>query len=190
VLDSSNYEAIGRVLESMPLKDTIINSVTLQKKRFEGFLPLITKYNTGVVALPIDDNGVPSDAVKRAENAQRLIKALKDAGVPPEKVYLDILVETAATGNGPKAALDAIRRIREENPDVHIICGLSNVSFGLPGRESLNIAFLSAAIISGLDAAIMDITSPAMQQALLAAEVIAGKDEYCLKYIEYFKKRD
>lgn len=188
MLDSANYAAVGRVLAEYPLKDAIINSITLQKKRFEGFLPLVKKYGTAVVALPIDDEGVPADAGKRAGNSRRLINALRDEGIPMEKIYVDILVETAAAGEGPKEALEAIRLLRKEYPTLHIICGLSNVSYGLPKRESLNCAFLSAAICNGLDAAIMDITSASIRQSLRAAEVIAGKDEYCLNYIEHCKK--
>lgn len=188
VLDSANFGAIGRVLGEMPLENVILNSITLQQKRFDGFLPLVKKYHTGVVALPIDDEGVPHGAAQRAEKAKQLIETLLREGVPPEKIFIDILVETAATGEGPKTALETIRMIRGEYPGIHIVCGLSNVSFGLPKRESLNSAFLSAAIACGLDAAIMDITSPVMRQTLHAAEVIAGRDEYCMNYIGFCKK--
>lgn len=190
MLDSTNFGAIGKVLEEVAIPDAILNSITLEKTRFSGFLPLIIKYNTGVVALPINEKGVPATAMERAQVAKQLVQNLVDEGVAKHKIFVDALVETAATGDGPKRALDTIRRIREEDAKVHIVCGLSNVSFGLPNREALNMAFLSAAIHNGLDSVIMDITNDNLSRILHAAEVIAGMDEYCLNYIEFSKKKD
>lgn len=187
MLDSPNPKAIETVLKDIPLQNVIINSITMEKKRFESFLPLVKQYNTGVVGLPIDDNGMPHSAEERVEIAERLIKSLQDAGVAPEKIFIDLLVETAATGDGPKKAVNTARLLREKHPDIHIICGLSNVSFGLPKRESLNAAFLSAAIFNGLDSAIMDITNESIRNMLHAARVISGDDEYCMDYITYCK---
>lgn len=188
MLDSPNAKAIETVLKDIPLRDVIINSITMEKKRFESFLPLVKQYNTGIVGLPIDDNGMPHSAGERLSIAERLIKSLQDAGVAEDKIFIDVLVETAATGDGPKKAVETVRLIRELHPDIHIICGLSNVSFGLPSRESLNAAFLSAAVFNGLDSAIMDITNENIRNVLYAARVISGADEYCMDYISYCKK--
>lgn len=187
-LDSPNAAVIEEVLQKKPLKDFIINSITLESERYESFLPLIKRHHAGIVALPIDDNGIPSTAEERFEVAERLINALKNEGVAEDKIFLDVLVETAATGEGPKIAIETARLLRQSHEELHIVCGLSNVSFGLPRRESLNAAFLAAAVCNGLDSAIMDITNTNLRNILFAANVIAGKDEYCIEYIEYCKK--
>jgi 5-methyltetrahydrofolate--homocysteine methyltransferase len=187
-LDSPSAAVIEEVLQKKPMADIIINSITLESERFDSFLPLVLQYNAGVVALPIDDSGIPATAQERVQVAERLVAALTGAGVPEEKIFLDVLVETAATGDGPKTALETARRLRQSHPDIHIVCGLSNVSFGLPKRESLNMAFLAAAIINGLDSAIMDITNVNLRNILYAAQVIAGNDEYCIEFIDYCKK--
>jgi cobalamin-dependent methionine synthase I len=189
VLDSPNADAIAEVLREIPLQDVILNSTTLQESRYKSFLPLLKQYNAGVIALPIDDNGMPGNAQERLAIAERLIKSLLDDGVPPEKIYIDALAEAAAVGDGPKYALEAIRLIREKYADIHIICGLSNVSFGLPGRKAINAAFLSAAVCNGLDSAIIDVTDSLIMHVLYAAELISGKDEYCSRYIGYCKER-
>lgn len=188
VLDSPSAAAIEEVLQKKPLSDFIINSITMEKERYDSFLPLIKRYNAGIIALPIDDSGIPHTAQERVEVAEKLIQGLMAAGVPAEKIFLDVLVETAATGEGPKTALETARILREKYADIHIICGLSNVSFGLPKREGLNAAFLAAAVCNGLDSAIMDITNVNLRNILYAANVIAGNDEYCIEYIGYCKK--
>jgi 5-methyltetrahydrofolate--homocysteine methyltransferase len=86
-------------------------------------------------------------------------------------------------------ALHTIPLVKQINPDIKTVCGVSNVSFGLPQRININCAFLTAAITAGLDAAILDITSPVMKTTLLSALAVAGKDEYCLRYISHIRQQ-
>ena len=99
-------------------------------------------------------------------------------------IYLDVLAEALATDDtsGP-VAMETIKAIKTTFPDVHVTCGLSNVSFGLPKRVNLNNAFLAAAVFAGLDSVIIDITNASTKQMLFASLAIAGKDEYCLNYL-------
>ena len=85
--------------------------------------------------------------------------------------------------------LETLRAFKGSHPEVKTICGLSNVSFGLPERISINCAFLSAAVVNGLDAAILNVDSPAIRDCLFASEAVAGKDEYCMEYITHFRNK-
>lgn len=189
VIDSTNPKSIALVLEQVKLKKVIINSITLEDARLNGILPLVLKYNTGIIALPIGQDGIPRTAEKRVENADRLIALLKEQGILEQDIYIDILVEAASSEwEQPKQALKAAAILRQKYPNVHLISGLSNISFGLPKRSCLNHAFLSAAITSGVDAAIMDITNDELKMTMHAAELVNGLDEYCGEYIAGYRE--
>ncbi len=188
-VDSTNPNAIESALKRLDGTKTLINSISLQKSRLDGMLPLIREYRPGVVALPFDDTGSPKTAKDRVENADRLIDLLVKEGTGIENIYLDIVAETLGSEfESGREALTAAAVLREKYPALHLSCGLSNVSFGLPKRKYLNIAFLTAAITMGLDTAIMDITSPDMQMALKAALLVNGQDEYCVEYITAYRE--
>jgi len=108
--------------------------------------------------------------------------------VPLDDVYIDPLVYPLSTNpQSAKATLDAIDAIMKKFPGVHTVCGLTNVSYGLPARKLVNRAFLAAAIAVGLDAAIIDPTDRALYAMLKAATLVAGKDEFCMDYIASFR---
>jgi cobalamin-dependent methionine synthase I len=187
--DSTNPSALRYLFENITAQKAIINSVTLEEERIEGILPLVKEYETGIVAMPLDSDGIPKTAERRVENARKLIALLRDNGVADEDIYVDIVVEAAATGwEAPREALMATRALREEFPKVHLLAGLSNISFGLPKRSVINAAFLACAITEGLDAAIMDITNPTMKLHLYASEMLNGADEYCMNYLTAFRE--
>lgn len=187
--DSTDPRALRRLFESVALKRAIINSVTLEDDRLSGVLPLVKEYGTGIVGMPIDGDGIPKTAERRVENARRLIAILRGNGSADEDIYIDIVVEAAATGwDAPRAALDAAEALREEFPSIHLLVGLSNVSFGLPKRGIINQTFLACAMAKGVDAAIMDITNPAMKMRLAAANMLLGQDEYCMGYLEAYRE--
>lgn len=187
--DSTNPAALRQLFETVEMKKVIINSVTLEEERMQGVLPLVKQYKTGIVAMPLDGDGIPKTADRRVENAARLIEILRKEGVGDEDIYVDIVVEAAATGwDAPREALLATRRLRESYPDIHLLAGLSNISFGLPKRGIINQTFLACAMMQGMDAPIMDITSSAMKMHLRAAEMLLGEDEYCMNYLTAFRE--
>lgn len=189
MLDSPNAKAVEYVLESLPLGDVIINSITLESERFNSMLPLVLKYKTRIVALPIDDDfGMPETAEKRFELASVLIERLRENGVKDGDIFADALITTLGTNSESGAeTLKTIRLLRENYPEIHITGGLSNVSFGLPGRAFIDSAFLTAAITCGLDSVIMNTVKPELRMALRAALLVNGSDEYCLNYIESYR---
>lgn len=189
--DSTNPYALRRLFESMALPGAVINSVTLEEERLAGVLPLVREFKTGIVGMPVGGDGIPKTAEKRVENARRLIGLLRENGSRDEEIYIDIVVEAAATGwDAPAAALEAAQALRAEFPKVHLLAGLSNVSFGLPKRGIINQAFLACAMVQGVDTAIMDITNPAMALHLKAAEMLLGRDEYCAGYLEAYRQAE
>lgn len=189
MIDSPNAEIVDAALSSLSLSDTIINSVTLESDRFDGVMNCVKKYGTRIVALPIDDSGIPSDAESRTALSCELIEKIREVGVKDSDIFLDVLIQTLGTDSDcGKVALDTIRNIRAKYPDVHIIGGLSNISFGLPKRAILNSAFLTAAITCGLDSAIMDSANGDLVMSMRAALLANGRDEYCMDYIEAFRE--
>jgi 5-methyltetrahydrofolate--homocysteine methyltransferase len=191
MIDSASIEALAAGLAADRSGCAIVNSVTPDAERLDAVAPLLKEYGASVVALAMNDAGVPPTAGGRLDAAARALEGLGRRGVPPGRVYIDPLVEALSTNHqAATVTLQAIRLIRRAYPDVHIICGVSNVSFGLPKRKQVNAAFLVAAICSGADAAIFDVADEAMRQAAAAAEVIAGKDEYCMEYIRFCREND
>ncbi len=189
VFDSTNSVAIEEGLKLCNRPGSIINSITGEKARIEGVLPLVKKYKTGVIALTMDDNGMPEDYEGRIEITRRLIRIVESEDIPLSRVYFDYLVRPAATNPGQaKFILDAITATKEEFPQAHVALGLSNISFGLPDRNNLNKAFLAMLIGAGCDGVIIDPCEPGMMSTLLSALAVLGLDEYCMNYISAYRE--
>lgn len=189
MLDSPDPAVIEYALAHISGRPLIVNSVTLEQHRLDGMLPLLRSSGAGVVALPIGEDGMPKTADKRVQNAEKLIDILTGAGVKPGDIYIDIIVEAvSADWEAPRRALEAAARLRAGYPEIHLVAGVSNVSFGLPKRAFVNSAFLCSAAAMGLDAAIMDITNPSMRMQLAAAEMVNGRDEYCMEYLTAYRE--
>lgn len=189
MLDSPDPNVIKAAADRLGSRPAILNSVTLTERLGE-LVPLAAERGYGVVGLPVEGGHIPRDAASRTENALRLIDALVRAGIPEHNIYLDVLVQSlAADVKSAAQAIETIRRLRSVCPRVNTLCGLSNISFGLPGRAVLNNAFLCAAISAGLTSAILDITCDSTRKAIYAAKAVAGLDEYCLEYIEAMREK-
>ncbi|MEA1964297.1 MAG: methyltetrahydrofolate cobalamin methyltransferase [Candidatus Aerophobetes bacterium] len=187
-IDSPNFKAIEAGLEEHKGK-AMVNSITAEKERMEQVLPLVQKFHSKIVALAMDDDGIPEDVEKRYSIAQHLIEVLTSAGIPSEDIYIDPMIRPVSTDSKcGKVVLEAIRKIKNSFKEVHIICGLSNISFGLPERGLLNRTFLLMAIAVGLDSAILDPLDKRTMAALRAGEAILGKDDYCARYLASFRK--
>ncbi|MFH1349987.1 MAG: dihydropteroate synthase [Pseudomonadota bacterium] len=187
-LDSSNphclLEAVERVRD-LPM----LNSTTAEKGRFEKMIPVIQKRECDVVALCLDDRGLPKSADQVIENAERLVHDLEAIGVKRERIFLDPMIQAVSTDSraGLKA-LEAIERIRSDFVDVKIICGLSNISYALPKRSIINQTFLALAMRAGLSAALIDPLDKKMMGTLLATAMLLGQDDYCLNFIRAFRE--
>lgn len=187
VIDSPNPAASEAALEVHKGK-AIINSISGEKERYESFIPLVKKYKAGVVALCMDDSGMPETAEQKYAAASDLVKRLNDDGVPNEDIYLDPLVQpVSADQNFGKHFIDAVMKIMNEFPGIHTTCGLSNISYGLPKRKAINQSFVVMAIAAGLDTAIADPNDAGLMQSIVIAETLLGKDDYCANYLTAFR---
>lgn len=189
-LDSSSSEVILKTVNKVK-NAPMINSVSIETKKFEEMRPVIEARESDIIALSIDDKGLPKTSDQAFDNAGRVIEALEKLGVKRERIFIDPLVEAISVdnNNGLKA-LDTIKRIRENFEGVNIICGLSNISFGLPERFLVNRTFLAIAISYGLNAAIADPLDKKLMTAAIVAEMLAGKDKHSRNYLTKFRKKE
>ena len=187
-LDSSDPQCLLETVERVK-EPPMLNSTTAEEKRFERMVPVIQKRECDVVALCIDDRGIPKTADQVMENAKKIVEDLEKIGVNRDRIYLDPLIQAVSTDTeaGLKA-LEAIEGIKRELEGVNTVCGLSNISFALPKRPVLNRAFLTLAMRAGLSAVIIDPLDKRIMGNLRATEVLLGQDEYCIEYIKAFRE--
>lgn len=183
-LDSPNPAAIRAALEvhkGVPM----INSISGEKEKLENLLPVAIEGKMKVIALCMDDSGMPCTAADRVRIARSLVIELDKAGLPRQSIYLDPLILPVGTDpNSGNEILATMRALRDEMPDVTLICGLSNISYGLPQRKLINRAFMALCIGCGLGAAILDPTDQHLMALAAATEALTGTDEWCANYIK------
>lgn len=188
-IDSPNPEAVEKALKAYTNPKPIINSITYEKERFNSILPLVLKYDTSVVALCMDDSGMPETVDDRLSIAEKLINDITKEGIKIEDIFIDPMVRPIGTGSHyGTVAIETIRQVKKEFPDVHITCGLSNISFGIPARKLMNQTFMVAAMTAGMDGAILDPLDKKLMSFLYAAEALLGKDEFCMNYLTKFRE--
>lgn len=187
-LDSSDPEVLERCLELYGGEGLFINSVNGELARLEGVLPLVARHGCRVVALAMDESGIPETPAGRLEVCRRILDAAREFGVPEERVFLDplSLPISADSGQG-RVTLEALSLIRNEFPEAKTVLGLSNVSFGLPMRSLVNRSMLAAAVFIGLDALLMDPMDKDLVSTIYAAEAVAGADRYCRGYVKAYR---
>ena len=186
--DSANPEALRAALDVYPGK-ALINSTTAEESMMGVVLPLAKQYGAAVIWVITDENGIPATPEARLGVARKLIARAADYGIPAEDMVIDCLALTVgADHKAGRVTLDSMARVRDEL-GVNMSLGASNVSFGLPDRKIINIAYLSLAIARGLTAAITDPTIPEIQTMLLACDLLMGRDEYAMRWIKSFRKR-
>ena len=181
VIDSSNPEALERALRVCRGRP-VLNSVNGSRESLEKILPLAVKYGTGLIVLALDGDGISDEAPVRRDVALAAARQAEAAGVRREDILIDCLAMAASvSGERTLAAVEAIRLVRQAG--YKTVLGVSNVSHGLPGRDVLNCAFLSACLAAGLNVPIVNTGSPAVRDALGAARVLAGLDPGCGEFI-------
>lgn len=186
-LDSPNHRALRAGIEKAA-KTPMLNSLSAETFRLDGVLPLACEFGTELIILPLDEKGIPGSSEGRLAVVRRLVEMTRKGGLPDEKLFVDPLVMAIATGveNG-NITLETCRKIKEEFPRVHLTCGLSNISFGMPLRSLLNQAFLVLAIQAGMDSAILDPERRELKSMMMAAETVLGKDRHCLNFNRAFR---
>lgn len=188
-IDSPSTEALIAGLELTKASIPMINSITAEEKRFQSVLPLIKKYNAKIIALCIEDAGMPETAQDRLRIARDLVTKLEAEGISQGDIYLDPLIKPISAGDKyGREVLESIRLIKDAFPEVHFMCGLSNVSYGLPNRALVNRMFMVQTMALGMDGYILDPTNRDMMGALYVAMALTGQDRYCRGYLTAHRK--
>lgn len=189
-IDTSDPVAAENALRVYPGK-AVINSVNGEERSLSSVLPLAAKYGAAVVALTVDERGVPKTADERVAIADKIIARARTYGVPERDIYVDCLTLTVgAEQEQALLTLEAIRRVRAAHPEVHAVLGVSNVSFGLPARRAINSAFLTAAMWAGLDLPILNPNLPENMQAVRAFNVLTCRDRGCAEWSARYANAD
>ena len=185
-IDTANPEAMEAGLSACRARP-IVKSISNEATR-RPIIELAARTEAEVIGLPMGQAGMPKTAEERLAETRALIEACEEAGIPRERLLIDVLC--MSVGSNPDqglAALAAARKIKELG--VRTCAAVSNVSFGLPRRKLLNRTYLAMLAASGVDAVILDPTDQGMMETLLAAEALTGKDKYCMEYIRYHRKK-
>jgi cobalamin-dependent methionine synthase I len=188
-LDSPNPVALEAALNKTAGSRPMINSITYETRRINSVLPLIKKYNTRIIALCIEDSGMPKTNEDRLRIASLLIDRLTKEGIALDDIYIDPLIKPISTDiNNGIEVLEAVHRIMSDFPGVHTVCGLTNISYSLPARTVINRTFMIQAMSWGMDSFIIDPTNKEMKGALLASQALLGQDKYCRKFITGYRQ--
>ena len=185
-IDTSDPKALERALRHYNGK-ALVNSVNGKEESMSSVLPLVAKYGGAVVALTLDENGIPPTAEGRLAIAKRIIARGAEYGLKPSDFVVDVLcLAVSADANSANVILEALRRVRGELGCCTCL-GVSNISFGLPARPLLNASFYAMALGAGLSAGIVNPLSADMMTAYRAYRALTGKDRTCGEWIDSFK---
>lgn len=185
-IDSDDPAALTAALKVYKGKP-IINSVNGQDERLEVILPLVKEHGAAVIGLCMDDEGIPKDADRRVAIARKIIEHAEAMGIPRGDVIIDSLALTVgAESDAALITLETVRRVRDEF-GVNQTLGASNVSYGLPDRDVVNWAFLALVIGAGVTCPVVHVKR--VRPAILAADLLLARDNYAMRYIKAYRKR-
>lgn len=190
-IDTANGQALAVALavhkELNPGGKPLVNSVNGEEASLARVLPLVAEYGAAVIGLCMDDDGIPEMPERRLAVATKIIERAEALGISQENVLIDCLALTiGADSKAGWTALETIRMVKKEL-GVNTALGVSNISFGLPERETINSAFIAMAIAAGLNCPIVDAAKA--RPYILAADLALGRDEYAMRYIKAFRQR-
>ncbi|WP_407308552.1 methyltetrahydrofolate cobalamin methyltransferase [Desulfosporosinus sp. SB140] len=188
-IDSPDPKAIEAAL-SVHKGIAMINSISLEKDRYNALIPVIAGTDLKVVALCMSDEGMPETMDDRLRIADKLINGLVQNNLPLDHIYVDPLVQPISVNSTFAVEfMNSVEAIMTRFTGVHTMCGLSNISYGLPGRKFMNHAFAIMAIAKGLDGLIINPLDKMMMASLITAETLAGRDDYCGKYLKAYRNK-
>ncbi len=183
-LDSPD-PAILEMAFSMVKQTPMINSISLEKDRLNSMMPFLEGKACKIIALCMDDSGMPESSQDILGRAKTLVTKLNNIGISTADIYVDPLVQPISTdSNKGTMVLDAVRAIKAQFPQVHITGGLSNISYGLPQRHIINRTFVSLMMDAGMDSAIMDPLDKKIMATIKTADMLLGHDPFCMAYLK------
>lgn len=183
-IDTVNPAAMEKAMRLYNGKP-LVNSVNGKEESMEAIFPLVKKYGGVVIALTIDESGIPDTAEGRLAIAEKIVNCAKEYGISAKDIIVDPLAMTISSDkNSANVTLEAVRLIKERI-DVKTSLGVSNISFGLPGREYINATFFAMALQNGLDCAIMNPFSAEMMKVYYSYKALKGLDDNCAQFINF-----
>lgn len=186
-IDSANPIALSAALKVYEGK-ALVNSVTGEEKSLESVLPVIKEYKAAVVGLLMDDTGIPNDPEKRLAIAMKIVERAEKLGIERSNIIIDCLTMTVSSDhNAAITTLKTIERIVKELGS-NIILGISNVSFGLPDRNSITKTMIAMALKVGLTCIIMDPTAEGMRRTVKTSDLLLGRDEWSMNYLAEYRQ--
>ena len=182
-IDSSHVDIIEEALRIYPGR-ALINSISMEQEKMRPLLRLAKKYGAMFILLPLSDAGLPASMEEKHEIIDKIIETALEEGLTKEDILVDGLVATV--GANPRAALECYETFAhcKQELEVPTVCGLSNISFGLPERASINTAFLTMAIANGLTMAIANPSQELLMNAAFASDLLMAKEGSDIRYIE------
>ena len=185
-LDSPNPKAIEAALKVAGGK-CLINSINGEEKSMNALLHIAKEFGAAIIGLTMDENGITHDPEKRLAIAEKILERAVKTGIKEEDVIVDPLaMAVSADSKACIVTLETIRLIHQKL-GLNITMGASNISFGLPGREDLNSSFISLAIANGLTCPIAN--PEKITQAVRATDLALGRDDFAVRFVEYFQSR-
>ena len=179
--DPAVLEMAFGMVENTPM----INSISLEKDRFEAMIPFLNGKDCKIIALCMDDSGMPGSSDDIIGRADTLVNELNKIDIATGSIYLDPLVQPISTdSNKGVMVLDAVRGIKAKYSDVHITGGLSNISYGLPQRHIINRTFITLMMDAGMDSAIIDPLDAKIMAGIKTADMLLGNDAFCGNFLK------
>ena len=183
-LDSNNPAIHAMAYEKVREKP-LINSISLESKRWNGMAPFLRGKDCHIIALCMDDTGLPKSLEEILSRTNRLVEGLTELGFSYDSIYLDPLIQPISTDiTKGKMAMDAVAKIMEHHPGIHTTCGASNISYGMPQRRVINRHFIAMMIAHGLDSAIIDPLDEKTIETIMTADMLIGKDRFCQNFLK------
>ena len=189
-IDSPNAECLVQLLPYVK-KPGLVNSVSGEGNKIDLIFPELAKpeyKDWEVMALLSDDTGIPKSAADRLRVFDKIMAKAKEYGIAPSRIHIDPLVEMLCTSEDGIAMVEEVMaKIREQYPSIHISGAVSNISFNLPARKLVNMAFVCLAIKAGMDSAVFDPLDKQLLGVISATEALLGQDDFCMEYIGAFR---
>jgi cobalamin-dependent methionine synthase I len=189
-IDSADGKVLQAGLREGGDRVGLINSVKATDENMAEVLPLAAEHGVPVIALAMDEKGIPVEAASRLRACDRIAEGAAARGIPLADIYFDPLVMPVSTDvRQGMVTLETLREIKARFPGAKTIIALSNVSFGLPRRTLVNQAMLHMAMYLGVDAALVNPLDAGLMAAIRAAEAVTGRDRYCRRYTRAMRKQ-
>jgi 5-methyltetrahydrofolate corrinoid/iron sulfur protein methyltransferase len=187
-IDTTKPDVMSKGLEAAG-PGSIINSTKGQQDQLDIFIPMAVEHNATVIALTIDENGIPRDANARGEIALRVVAAAMEKGLEPERLWIDAVILPVNVAQAtPRHVLEAISNVKVlSDPPPKTMLGLSNVSQGTQMRELINRTYLVMAAAAGLDGAIMDVLDTDLMDAMITADLLLNHAVYCDDFLKAYR---